>query len=443
MNRHSVTGPLLLVGVGVVLLLHNFAPDVRIYASYWPFAIVAVGIFGLMEVLFHASRGNPIPPRPISSWVWVLGVIVAMGAWGYRRNGIHLGRLEASGINLLGTSYDYDVNATSTESGISRVVLENMKGNINVRGNAGGRGDSFTVTGHRSIRAYNKVEADQANAGTIKLDRRGDTLVIHAQLNDQGRVTASSSDLDIVVPGGVTIEARDRNGDLAVDDITGGVEVSNGRGEIRLNNIGKDVKIETRRSGLIRVTNVLGNLDMSGSGDEVQVEHIAGLVSINGKYSGTLEFRALAKQFHFESDVTDLRAVAVPGSLVLDLAELKVRGVTGPFRFQTKTRDVEMEDVSGVVDIMLDRGDVRFSGGPVLPKLDVHTRNGDVNLILPEGAPFELKAATGQGEVENDYGIGVTTETSGRAATAKGSSGSKGPQLVVMTDRGTVSIKKK
>lgn len=440
MNRHSVTGPLLLVGVGVVLLLHNFAPDVRIFASYWPFALIAVGILGLMEVLFHASRGNPIPPRPISGWVWVLVVIVAMGAWGYRRNGVRIGRLEASGINFLGTNYDYDVNATATEPGINRIVLENIRGNLSVRG---GPGDAIAVTGHRSIRAYNKAEADQANAATVKLDRRGDTLVIHAQLNDQGRGAASTSDLDIVVPKGVTVEARDRNGDLAVDDITGSVEVSNGRGEIRLNNIGKDVKIETRRSGLIRVTNVLGNLDMSGSGDEVQVEHIAGLVSINGKYSGTLEFRAIAKQLHFESDVTDLRAVAVPGSLVLDLSEMKAKNVTGPLRFQTKTRDVEIEAVSGAVEVMLDRGDVRFAGGTVLPKLDVHTRNGDVNLVLPEGAAFELKAATGQGEVENEYGTGVTTETSGRAATAKGSFGSKGPQLVVMTDRGTVSIKKK
>ena len=47
-----------------------------------------------------------------------------------------------------------------------------------------------------------------------------------------------------------------------------------------------------------------------------------------------VEFRALAKPLHFESSHSDFRAEQIPGSVTLDLGELKLANVIGPVRLK-------------------------------------------------------------------------------------------------------------
>ncbi len=424
MRQRSVTGPLILIGVGVVLLLHEFTPDFsvfRLLGEYWPFAVILAGLLGLAEVLFHASRGNPIPPRPISGWVWIFVVFGAMGAWGYHHGKVQIGQFESGGVSILGTSYDYGVNAETPTDGVSLVVIENLRGNVSLQGTDDRK---VLVTGHRTVRAYNKKDADRANAGTVKLERHGETVIVHGETPDAQQALDVSGDLEIQVPRGVN------------------VEVSNSRGDIRLSDLSKDVKVDTKRSSLVRISNVKGKLSLNGSGEDVQLETIGGPVNVNGKYAGTLEFRSLAQSLHFQSDVTDMRVEAVPGSVTLDLSDLRMKNVTGPVRFTTKSRDVQIEEATNSVELDLERGDIEIEGGKPLPKMDIHTRRGNIDLSIPETAAFDLKANTEQGEVENDFGNALTIATVGRASSAKGSVG-KGPGVQLVTGRGTVSIKKK
>ena len=349
-----------------------------------------------------------------------------------------MGRLETGGISLLGTNYEYDVNASSEETGISRVIFENLKGNLTVKGDGS---HSVAITGHRTVRAYSRTEADRANATSIRLDRQGDSLVVHDDVHSPGRAPEITADLEIVVPRGVSIFSRDRTGDLSVEDIEGSVEIANGRGDIRLNNVSKDVKIDTRRSNVIHATNIKGSVDLQGKGDDLQFENIEGQVTVNGEYSGTMEFRALAKPMHFESGRTDFRVESIPGSVTLNLADLKMKNVVGPVRFQTKNRDIAIEDVTGSLEIMLERGDIQVRPGKSIPTMDIHTHHGNIDLALPEKAAFELRATAEQGEIENEYGATLTTETAGRTSSARGLIG-RGPKIVAVTDRGTVSINK-
>jgi hypothetical protein len=73
--------------------------------------------------------------------------------------------------------------------------------------------------------------------------------------------------------------------------------------------------------------------------------------------------------------------------------------------------------------------------------MDVHTRNGDITLALPEKAEFQLDGSTSQGDVDNEYGGGLQTQSSGRAASIRGRAGN-GPVVTVGTDRGMVTVKK-
>ncbi len=71
----------------------------------------------------------------------------------------------------------------------------------------------------------------------------------------------------------------------------------------------------------------------------------------------------------------------------------------------------------------------------------MHTRSGDIDLALPPGAKFDLRASTEHGEADNDYGDPLHEDTSGRGATIVGSTGG-GPELRLDTGRGSITVRK-
>src|SRR5262249_15208592 len=77
-----------------------------------------------------------------------------------------------------------------------------------------------------------------------------------------------------------------------------------------------------------------------------------------------------------------------------------------------------------------------------LAKIVARCRNvGNIDLILPARAGFELEASTEKGEVRNDYGGPVKMDTEGRTQTMRSSAGG-GPSIQVSTARGTVTVRK-
>jgi DUF4097 and DUF4098 domain-containing protein YvlB len=440
----SVTGPLILLAIGVFFLINNLRPDLvslsRI-GDYWPFLLIGAGVIGLVEVLFHVSRGSAAPPRPFYGagifWILVLGLFITTVS---RNHNFRFGRFDSPGVSFFGSDYDYDINAAESSRGVTRVVLDNMHGNLSLKGEDAG---DVKVTGRKTVRAFNRTDADRANQQTqVHIERQGDALVIRTEDFNGPRLIQITTDLDITVPRGISVESRGRNGDLTIDDVDGPVDVSAGRGDVRLNHIAKDVKIEASRSGEIHVTDLKGSLDLEGRGSDIQLENIAGPVTINGEFAGTIEFRALAKPMRFNSSRTEFRAEAVPGSITMDLGELKLDNVSGPVRFRTGTRDVQAADVTDGLDLVLNRGDIHVtvSKSPV-PKMDVHTHNGDITLALPEKAEFQLDGTTSQGDADNEYGGGLQQQSNGHAASIRGRVGN-GPVVTIGTDRGMVSVKK-
>jgi DUF4097 and DUF4098 domain-containing protein YvlB len=447
-RTRSITGPLILVAVGVLFLMNNIRPDFSPFAMisrYWPFLLIGAGVVGLVEVLYYVSRGVTSPPSPLGGgWIFWIVVWCVIAGVASDSHDIRIRSFDDGGVGFFGSSYDYDVAPLDSpqvaSQGVTRIVLDNIRGNLSLRGDDSG---DVKVTGHKSIRAFSRQNADRANQqSSLEIRREGDILLIHAVQPERAGTFQISTDLDIVIPKGIGVEARGRSGDLNVDDVDGAVSVTAGKGDVRLTRIGKDVKIEGSRGGTIHASDLKGGLELDGRGSDVELENIAGDVTINGEYLGTLEFRALAHPLRFESSRTEFHVEAIPGSIRLDLGDLKMNNVSGPVRFSTGTRDIEATDVTNGLDLTVNRGDINVTASKSpLPKIDIHSHNGDIVLSLPDKAGFELKGSTSQGEVENDFGSQLQTQTSGRTATIQGQTGS-GPQIVLTTDRGTVSIKK-
>ena len=141
----------------------------------------------------------------------------------------------------------------------------------------------------------------------------------------------------------------------------------------------------------------------------MQLERVDGQVTINGQFSGTLDFKTLAKSLHFESKETDFRVEKLPGTISMSLSELHGTNVEGPIHFVTHERDVNLDDFAGPVDIELGHGDIELkpSTAATLARIDVRSRSGNIEMALPVDKPFDLKATAQQGEVSNDFGDGV------------------------------------
>lgn len=449
--KRSITGPLVLITIGLLFLFNNLNPGFSVGAflsQYWPFLLIGAGAIGLIEVLANASRGFD-PARRGFRLGWIFWPVLIFGVLSWH-GGSHM-RLPnwgRGGVGIFGAEYEYDVNASAPSTGVTRIVLDSARGSLNVKGEGDG---GVRITGRRTIQAYNKSDADRANEQSpVRIDRQGDLLVVRTEDSAGGSMN-STVDLDITVPRGLDVEARERSGDLSISDVDGSVSIGNSRGDVRLASIGKDVRIEGSRSGLIRAVDVKGNFDLDGRGGDVQLENLVGPATINGEFSGTLEFRNFTKSMHFRSSHTDFRVENIPGSIRMDLGDMKLDNVGGPVHFQTGSRDIVASNVTDELDLSVDRGDIQVTQDKVpLPKMDIHSRIGNITLSIPEKSGFDLEGRTSQGEVQNEYGS--TLETSieeasrhRRSSTIKGVgtlSGADTPRIMLTTDRGTITIEK-
>jgi hypothetical protein len=448
MRPRSLVGPMVLIGLGVLFLINNLRPDVplfRILADYWPYLLVLWGGLRLVEVLIAWAGRRPLPPGRLGGGEITLVIflcLIGSAMYGAHRQfpGFAFGPFGHRGVEIFGEPFDYPVSIQKPVAGVKRVVVENLRGNVRV---AGADAPEVRITGRKTVRAFSRSEADQANAQSgIDVVVQGDQVLIRTnqeRITDERRVT---SDLEINVPRGVSVEGRGRRGDFDILNIDGNVDVNSANAGVRINQVGGDVRVDLRASDVIRAIGVKGKVEITGRGGDIELETIGGPVTINGMYSGDLEFKSLAQPLHFQSRNTDLLVTRLPGQIRMDLSKLTATDVIGPMRLTTRSRDVTVEQFTQSLSLELERGDVDLRPKQEqMPRIDAKLSSGDIALTLPAGAKFSLKAATDRGEAENEFGPALKLETRDHGATLSGVVG-QGAEINVVTRRGAVRVAK-
>lgn len=444
--RRSITGPLILILIGVAFLLHNLWQDMPLFqlmAQYWPFILIGWGVLRLFEVLIEAARSGPLPSGGLSGGevaLIILLCIIGSGMYAADRHGVRLAPFGTTGLEMFGEEFDYHHTQIKPVKGAVHVVFENLRGNVRING---GDDAEIKVDEHKMIRAYNKGDADQADQRTpLEIVADGNQIVVRTNEDKVSHVQRLSCDLEVSMPRNASIEGRGNKGDYDVTDLTGDVDISSGNAGVRLSTIGGGVKVDLQHSDIVHAGDVKGDVVIEGRGTDVELENVGGQVSVNGSYSGTLQFKNLAKPLHLESRNTDMRVEKVPGTITMDLGELNASNVIGPVHVMTKSHDIHMEDFTQSIDLETERGDIELKPGKVpLAKIDARSRSGNIELELPDAAKFEIRATTSRGEAQNEYGAPLETATEGDGGTVKGKVGD-GPVITITTDRGAVTVKK-
>ena len=314
-----------------------------------------------------------------------------------------------------------------------------------VRGSfTGGDSKDVTVNGRKVINAYRREDADRTNTETpVEIITQGDRLVVRTNQDHVMSNQRITDDLDVTVPRGMAVESRGASGDHEVGDVDGDVEIASSRGDVRLSKVGGNVRMDVSRSDLIRAMDVKGRIDLQGRGSDVELENVAGQVTISGSFSGSLNFKNLAKPLQFEGTRgTELSAQAVPGRISMDLGEFSASDVVGPIRLVSRARDIKLEQFTQSVELETDRGDIEMTPGKLpLAAIDARSGSGKIELLLPEKAAFQLEATAERGDAVNDFGPQIEKQSEGRSATLKGRVGD-GPNIKLTANRGWISVRK-
>jgi DUF4097 and DUF4098 domain-containing protein YvlB len=449
--KRSVSGPLVVIGIGFLFLMNNFYPEIFTWRElwrYWPFLLIGIGVIQLIEVIVNAAGDRPMPVRTISVGGVIASVMFCAILVGLLRHvptvpwrhGVFF--FPHGSIQMFGEEYNFDVKRSLAASASdTRVVLEGLRGNVSVTGD-----DSpmVLVDGHKSIRSYSQSRAAQANKNvSIEVVRQGSDIVVRAVGDPVDLDARVTYEIDLKIPRRMNFTSHGETDNLTVESLNGNLDVAAEGGNVRLASIGGNARVETsRRKDLIRAVGIKGDLDLRGTGADVQIEDVGGQVTIQGSYFGTLDFRNLTKPLHFESDQTDLRVEKLPGSITMDLGDFRASNVTGPLKLRCQARDVHVEDFSGELEVNVQRGDIDVHPQRTpLAKIDIRVGAGNVDLNIPEKATFALHASTSQGDVENEFGDAIETSSEGRSASMR-SKWTSGASITITSDRGTISIKK-
>ncbi len=448
MRRGSVIGPLILIGLGLLFLFRNLWPDIPLVdmiSRFWPFLLIAWGGIRLIEILFWSITEKPLPRNGVSGGEWALiFVICIVGATMYTAHNapswFPTGRAWRRVVVNMGESYDYTLAPVEKPCAKNcRIVIESFRGNAKISGTAD---TTVKASGQETVRSFQQSDADSANKQTpLELIQDGDQIIVRTNQDKVSDRVQPNADLELSVPAGSSIEAHGRYGDFDVQGINGNVNINSDNAGVRLENLGGNVLVDTRASDTIRAVDVKGSVELKGRGDDVELQNIGGLVTVNGTYVGEIQLTNLAQPLRWEDPLNSMEFEKLPGQVRVSRGEFTGNNVVGPIRLNARSSDVQLSDFTQSLDLTLDRGDIELKPGKNLPKMEVHTRSGDIELALLPGSKFDLRASTDHGDASNDYGDPLREDSSGHGATITGNTGA-GPQLRLETGRGSITVRK-
>ena len=163
--RRSLTGPLILILIGVAFLTRNLWQEVPLFqlvAQYWPFLLIAWGVLRLLEVLLEAARSKPLPTGGLSGGevaLIVLLCVIGSGMYAADRHGMHFAPFGTVGLEMFGEEYDYRTSSEKTAKGTVHVVFENLRGNVRVNGTDD---SAIKVDEHKMIR---RLQQERCGSG--------------------------------------------------------------------------------------------------------------------------------------------------------------------------------------------------------------------------------------------------------------------------------------
>jgi DUF4097 and DUF4098 domain-containing protein YvlB len=437
-----------LIVLGIIFLLGNlhmlsWMRLGTLFAHYWPALLILWGVIKLIE--YQQAQRDGVPARGIGAGgVFLVIAIVVFGLmatqasrfnWGELRDHMDIDDNDLN--NIFGETYNFDdhleqdVPAAATslrvndDHGAVRVSIAND--------------NKITVVVRKRVGAESKNDADKYNrqsSPTITL--AGNVMILDAKTQAAGD-HAVQSDLDIAVPRKMELHITSRRGDVSVTGRDGEVEINAQHGDVSVQDVTGNVKLNLDK-GSATIEQITGDVHIEGRLNEVSVTDIKGAAQFEGEFQESVKLARIGKNVAFKSSRTDLEFSRIDGDLDLDSDDLHADQITGPVRLTTRSKQIRLEDVSGDLRLQDENGGVEVSMRS-LGNVQIDSRNGDINLSVPDKAGFHVDARTREGEIQSDFPE-VKIDNNDHESKASGSVGNGAAHIVLNNEHDGIEIRK-
>jgi len=446
--RRSLAGPLVLIVIGSIFLLHNFGVHIPVwhfFGRFWPVLLILWGVIKLIEHFTAQQQGYRTPGIGAGSVVLLILIIIfGLGAhygndvnWGGVRDQI---QMDDDLGGMFGNAYTFEdtLDQSFPAGGTLRIVCD--RGSINVQPSDG---DKLKVVVHKKLYANNQNDANKFNEGSKpQVTVSGTSVLLNANTNGAGD-HGVSADMDVFVPVKAAIDVAGKRGDLTINDRSADVKISLQRGDVALNEIAGAAKINLEK-GSVRASKISGDVDIDGRIDDVTLDEIGGAVRLNGDFFNDIRLSKISKTVAFKSARSDVMLASVPGDLEISGDSLRGTDVVGPSRLVTRSKEIHLEDVNGDLEVETSNGDIEVHAANRLPlgRMTLSGKRGDITLVLPPNAGFQLEANTKKGDITSDFGSIKVDSSAGGTARATGTVGNGVSKLQINADVGDIRINK-
>lgn len=244
--------------------------------------------------------------------------------------------------------------------------------------------------GHIEVESHDEatVELDGFAAGRFefRVEQNGDRITVQGKQRGILPFFSGRVELHARVPRAFQLDLKTSGGRVEVQEVLGDVRAHTSGGTMDLEEIGGDVDIQTS-GGRIQVKEVEGSVRAQSSGGPIHVSEVSGDVEV--QTSGGV---------------------------------LRLREIGGEVRAKTSGGSIE----------------ARFSG---IPKGELKTSGGTIEVEVGKEAEFDLEAKTSGGRVEVDDDLDFVGERKRREL--RGRFGGGGPRLELETSGGNIRIRER
>ncbi len=451
-RRRSMFGPIFLIGIGIVLLLVSSGRlrgrDVAIlFADYWPVLLILWGVIKLIEYMNAKREGYPAPGIGGGGVVLLIFIILfglaATGTrnatrnwdWNKVRDNMDINDDDFDSM-FGGTKFQYDDTVERDFPANASLKAVTERGDLNVTVSSDNK---VHIIVHKSVYADNEQEAKKISDSITPAITTVDN-VFNVDASQHGESKGAHIDLQISLPRKAAIDLMTLRGTLTVSGRDGAVKMHDSNGDVNLEDVNGNVDSHMR-SGSFSAKKITGDVTLEGRGNNVSVEDVTGKLNLQGEYDD-IQMSKITKGVKFNSTRTDMEFGKLDGELNMSHGELRANALTGPFRVTTRSKDIELEDVSGDVKIDDANGQIQVTPKEPLGSMDITNKSGEVTLMLPQNGNFTVDASSVRGEIESEFDLNQA-QNQGHEAHYTGNVGKGGPRVQVRNDHGTIHINKR
>jgi hypothetical protein len=446
-RRRSFAGPFVLIVLGTVCLLGtmrilSLGRLAHLFANYWPVLLILWGVIKLIEHQ-QAQRDGSRASGIGAGGIFLVIMIVVFGLiatqlehvnWSGVRDNINLDDDDLS--NIFGESYNFNDHLEQAfPAGASLKVIDNH-GAVSVHASDDNK---ITVVVRKRVGAENQGDADKYNGETKPtITAIGGLVTLDAKTEGAGDHPVET-DLDISLPRKVAASIISRRGDVNLSGRDGNVDISTQHSDTTVEDVNGNVKV-SQEKGSVRVEQITGDVHVEGRVNEVSVADVKGAVQLDGEFQESVKLARIAKTVTFKSSRTDMEFSRIDGSLDLDSDELHAEEITGPLHLTTRSKNIRLGDVSGDVRLQNDNGAIEVVMR-ALGNVQIDSRNGGIQLSLPDKAGFRLDARTRDGEIQSDFAE-LKVNNDEHESKASGSVGSGSSHIVLNNEHDGIEIRR-